>query len=158
MKVNENDQPWVDSKLLEIDRKRKREYSKKKRSKKWEGLNKAFLSRAKNLKETYYENVVEDLKFSNISQWYSKVKRMSSIDATKEEFTQVKDLEQMPSSEQAEYIADKFAQISNQYAPLVKENIHIPNYDDSQPAPLFEPFQIHEKIKRNDEMTEDLNI
>ena len=37
------------------------------------------------LKESYYKNMVEDLKVSNVGQWYSKVKRMSSIDPTSDE-------------------------------------------------------------------------
>ena len=43
-------------------------------------LNKQFLERADMLKQSYYENVVDDLKTSNIGEWYSKIKRMSQID------------------------------------------------------------------------------
>ena len=53
MKVNENDKPWVDTKLLELDRSRKREYNKRKKSPKWQRLNTKFLERAKYLKESY---------------------------------------------------------------------------------------------------------
>ena len=49
--------------------------------------------------------------------------------------------------EQAEVIAGKFAEISNLYEPLNSEDIQIPNLEHSKPAPLFEPFQIYEKIK-----------
>ena len=71
MKVNENDQPWVDSELLSIDRRRKREYCKRQKSEKWHSLNTQFLERSRLLKESYYVNIVEDLKSSNLSQWYS---------------------------------------------------------------------------------------
>ena len=148
LKINENDKPWVDSKLIEIDRMRKREYSKHKRSEKWKKLNEIFQVRAQKLKENYYENVVEDLKVSNVGKWYSKIKHMSSIDMTKDEFIQVNELHQLPSSDQSELIADKFAEISNQYRPLLRNDIQIPSENESKPAPLFEPYQIHQKIKR----------
>ena len=86
IKVSSNDEPWVDNQLLKIDRQRKREYNKRKRSKHWKELDQAFKERAKTLKEKYYENRVEDLKTSNPGQWYSKIKRMSCIDQTKENF------------------------------------------------------------------------
>ena len=51
-------------------------------------------------------------------------------------------------SVQAEIIADLFAAISNEYEPLKADDINIPNMADSKPAPLFEPYQIYEKIKK----------
>ena len=68
LKVNENDQPWVDQNLIKLDRKRKREYTKRKKSKKWVELNKLFQERAVQLKESYYTKVVKDLKESNVSK------------------------------------------------------------------------------------------
>ena len=62
MKVNCADKPWVDSELLRLDRKRKREYNKRKKSNKWLELNKLFNERAEQLKVAYYKNRVEDLK------------------------------------------------------------------------------------------------
>ena len=54
------------------------------RSEKWLELNHQFQKRADSLKREYYKNRVEDLKTSNTSQWYSKLKRMSSLDQSKE--------------------------------------------------------------------------
>ena len=148
MKVNCADKPWVDSELLRLDRKRKREYNKRKKSDRWLELNKMFTERAEQLKVAYYKNRVEDLKTSNISQWYSKIKRMSDVDQTKESYVEIQDMADMSNQEQVEEIADQFAQISNQYEPLRSDKIEIPETHNSQPQPLFEPIQIHEKIKR----------
>ena len=71
---------------------------------------------------------------------------MSSIDPTKEEKVCVEELMNLPSEQQAEVIADRFAEISNLYEPLRTEDILIPNGENSKPCPLFEPFQIYEKI------------
>ena len=114
MKVNCADKPWVDSELLRLDRKRKRKYNKRKKSNKWLELNKLFNERAEQLKVAYYKNRVEDLKTSNISQWYSKIKRMSVVDQTKESYVEIQDMADMSNQEQVEEIADQFAQISNQ--------------------------------------------
>ena len=148
IKLSIDDKPWVDLHLLNLDRKCKREYNKNKKSKKWEALRQEFLERSLHLKELYYINMVEDLKNSNVSQWYSKVKRMSEIDPTSEEKVQVQELVNQPSQTQAELIANKFSEISNLYQPLKPEEVKIPNKDDSKMAPLFEPYEIHEKIRK----------
>ena len=113
LKINENDKPWANSQLLVMDRQRKREYNKFKKSDKWKRLNQLFLEKAAQLKEEYYENMVEDLKYSNVGQWYSKVKRMSQLDPTKEEKILVENISDQTSEKQAEIIADEFAKISN---------------------------------------------
>ena len=73
---------------------------------------------------------------------------MSNIDPTKDDKVFVQELMGLPSSVQAEIIADQFAAISNEYEPLKADDINIPNMADSKPAPLFEPYQIYEKIKK----------
>ena len=148
IKLSENDKPWVDSQLLKLDRQCKREYNKNKKSAKWANLYQSFTERIGQLKEWYYKNMVEDLKTSNVSQWYSKVKRMSSIDPTSDEKIFVQELMELPSDQQAEVIARKFAEISNLYEPLKSDDVEIPDLKNSKPAPLFEPFQIYEKIRK----------
>ena len=148
LKVNENDKPWSNKELIGLDRRCKREYNKNKKSEKWKKLKDLFSEKASKLKEDYYENMVQDLKESNVSQWYSKLKRMSAMDPTKEEKVQVQDIMDLPSNQQAEIIADEFQKISNLYQPLKTEDVEIPSFKDSKPHPLFEPSQIHEKIKK----------
>ena len=92
--------------------------------------------------------MVEDLKTSNIGQWYSKVKRMSQVDPSREDKVQVQKLMDLPSESQAELIADGFSEISNLYKPLKAEDIQIPNSENSKPVPIFEPYQIYEKIRK----------
>ena len=92
--------------------------------------------------------MVEDLKISNVGQWYSKLKRMSSIDPTKDENVLVQNIMDLPSAEQAELIADQFAKISNLYQPLKSEDIQLPTTEKSKPVPLFEPHQIYQKLTK----------
>ena len=54
----------------------------------------------------------------------------------------------MPSSDQVELIADQFAAISNEYDPLLTDDITVPDMTASKPCPFFEPYQIYQKIKK----------
>ena len=148
VKLSENDKPWVDSKLIQLDRQQKREYNKHKKSKKWLKLNKLFLERTEHLKASYYSNMVEDLKTSNPGQWYSKVKRMASIDPTQDDKICVQDLMNISSDQQVEKIAEEFSKISNLYQPLRSEDIQIPSLVNSKPYPLFEPHEVYSKISK----------
>ena len=148
LKLSENDKPWVDPKLIQLDRQQKREYNKRKRSKKWLKLNQLFQERAEQLKESYYTNMVEDLKISNPGQWYSKLKRMAAIDPAQDDKVCVQQIMDLPSDQQAERIADDFSKISNLYQPLKSEDIQIPSMINSKPYPLFEPHEVYEKIRK----------
>ena len=85
IKICSEDEPWFNFKLKKLDRRRKREYIKHKKSKKWHFLNSKFEEKFSEEKEKYYTNIVEDLKISQPGQWYSKLKRMSSHDQAKSE-------------------------------------------------------------------------
>ena len=148
LKLDKHDKPWVDNQLLSIDRRRKREYNKNKKSEKWKYLNELFVQRERMLKHSYNEKIVEDLKISNVSQWYSKLKRMSGMESINEDRVTVEELADLPSHEQVELIADNFAKISNLYQPLKDEDIDIPCFEDSKPHPLFQPHEIHKKIQK----------
>ena len=52
MKINSNDKPWIDTELKKLDRRRKRDYNKNKKSIKWAELNTKFLERAESLKQS----------------------------------------------------------------------------------------------------------
>ena len=91
-KVSSDDKPWFKSDLKALDRKRKREFNKHHKSEKWEKLNKEFGERCKAAKEQYFKNMVSDLKESNPSKWYSKLKRMSGIEDNKGSSTTVEAL------------------------------------------------------------------
>ena len=111
-------------------------------------LNEQFLERTKYLKESYYQKVVKDLKTSNVSTWYSKVKRMSRVDSKESDIVQVHEIMHLPSSVQAEIIAENFGKISNEYEPLKTEDVDLKSATNSTIYPLFEPFEIHKIITK----------
>ena len=49
--LDENDKPWMDKKLQKLDRMRKGEFNKRKKSDKWIRLNQEFLDRVQMLKD-----------------------------------------------------------------------------------------------------------
>ena len=128
-KICEDDQPWISEKLKKLDRQRKREYNKNKKSLKWEKLNEAFLELCRYEKEKYYTNIVEDLKTSNISQWYSKVKRMSGLKENSPDYL-VDELVGLSDQSQAEIIASHYAAISEEYEPVSMS--HFPEFSKTE--------------------------
>ena len=150
LKIKTNDKPWVDSLLLRLDRQRKREYNKNKKSEKWFSLKKDFDKKFENEKKRYYENIVADLKTSNPSKWYSKVKRMSSAEKENCENIVVEDLIGYDNSNQAVKIAEHYSAISNQYEPLLNEDFceYLPAIKGGSTPPYVEPFKVHDAIQK----------
>ena len=142
------DQPWITSDIKELNRKKKREYSNNRKSIKWQKLNEEFKHKCKQAKENYYRKIVMDLKSSQPGQWYSKLKRMSSHDQHKSEEISVEEISHLPNQTQAEIIADKFSEISNEYQPLKSTDINLEDCKNNNPAPVLEPHQVYEYLKR----------
>ena len=121
MKLSSDDEPWVTSKIKQLDRLQKREFSKNQQSEKWTKLNSLFLKKCDEEKKKYAEKIVSDLKSSNPSKWYSKLKRMSGQSKNNDEVN-VSELDGIYDKLQAEIIADYNAEISNQYEPIKNED------------------------------------
>ena len=133
-RICEDDQPWISKSLKKLDRLRKREFFKHKKSPKWEYLNKKFLEKCEEEKIKYYDNIVAGLKESNISQWYSKVKRMAGqLGPSLSPDMCVEELSGLSDQEQAERIADHYASISSQYEPIISEDF--PEYRSGEFKP-----------------------
>ena len=148
LKVNDNDKPWVNFQVKRIDRQRKKEYSKHKRSKKWKYLDELFNQKSVEAMESYYTNIVEDLKTSNVGKWYSKLKRMSTDDRTKCDQVNVLSLNDLLKEEQAEKIADSFAQVSHEYEPLKTADIDVNQAKNNKAFPWITRDQICDKITK----------
>ena len=77
--ISSDDQPFCTEEMKRLKRLKSREYSKNRKSLKWRDLSKQYEKAVKKAKR----NFVKDLKQSNIGQWYSKLKRLSSFDQQK---------------------------------------------------------------------------
>jgi hypothetical protein len=66
-----DDQVWMTPELKQLDRRRKREFRKHRKSPKWKHLELKFTEKSDIAKQNYYKNMIEELKSSNPGQWYS---------------------------------------------------------------------------------------
>ena len=102
MTFSSDDQPWMTPELKNLDRKRKRQFQKHRKSEKWHFLNTKFEEKVGLAKSNFYKNMIQDLKVSNPAQWYSKFKRMSSHNQHKKEVVNVEELNGIDDQKQAE--------------------------------------------------------
>ena len=124
-RVSSDDQPWITHKLKAMDRKRKREYRKHRKTEKWAILKKDFKINVKSAKSKFYEKIMCDLTSKNTSKWYSSLKRMTSHEDHKKDNIIMQDINHLPDEEQAQKLADHFSSIPNKYDQLKSEDIKI---------------------------------
>ena len=145
LKVCDDDEPWVTVELKQLDRKRKREFLKNKNSVKWAALNEKFVEKSSIEKQKYYDNIVLDLKESNVGKWYSKVKRMAGQKQDKLDNIIVEELSGLDNRQQAEIIANHYSKISNQYEQI--NSADFLQYQDTSSLAEIEPLKVYNIIK-----------
>ena len=134
IRVTTDDAPWCNNKVKNIKRIKCREYNKHRRSNKWIELDKKYKLVVKQEKQKYYKNIVKDLKQSNPSQWYSKLKRLCSYDLEKQEVLKCEEIDQVPDQDQADILAEHFSKIRGKFDALKATDIIIPSFNqDSIP-------------------------
>ena len=84
-KISSDDQPFCTEKMKHFKPLKSREYQKNRRSLKYLELSEKYKKEVLTAKKSYYKNAIKDLKTSNVSQWYSKLKRLCSYDQKKSE-------------------------------------------------------------------------
>ena len=124
-KVSSDDQPFCTEEMKRLKRLKAREYHKHRRSLKWWDLNEKYKRAVSKAKKTYYKNFIKDLKTAKTSQWFSLLKKLCSYDQHKSDPVIVESIKHLSNEEQAEAIADKFSRVSQEYDPLLKEDIQI---------------------------------
>ena len=139
-KISSVDEPWMTHKLKKLDRKRKRIYHKERRSQKWKTMNTQFKKQVKCAKETFYRNMIADLRQKNPSQWYSSLKRITGNDQKSEKVI-ISEIFHKSDQEQAEVIADYFSSIPNEYDAIKEDDIISPPFSEKQVL-QFHPSQV----------------
>ena len=115
VKFCNEDQPYFTPELKILDRKRKIEFKKHRRSKKYLELNKKFKKKCKHSKKYFYKQFIQDLKVSNPRQWYGKVKRITSSKIHENELPHCQEISSFDDQKQAELIADTYEKVVNSY-------------------------------------------
>ena len=141
-KHTSDDSPWVNDQVKKLKRLKGREYNKHRKSAKWTKMDEQYKSAIIDAKKKYYKNIVKDLKLSNPSQWYSKLKHICSFDQEKYNPIIWEEIDELTDSEQAKKIAKHFATPRNRYSALQECDIDIPAFDINS-IPQFS----YEKVK-----------
>ena len=130
VKFCNEDQPFFTPELKSIDRKRKREFHKNRRSNKYILLNRKFKQKCRKAKKSFYKNFVEDLKVSQPRQWYSKIKGLTKYNPHATEVVQCEEIENFDDDTQAELIADVYQGVANEYEPLLDTDVCLPTIQE----------------------------
>ena len=123
-------QPFFTEKLEKLKRRKCREYSEHRRSKKYMDLQRIYRMELLSAKKAYYRKKIHSLRTSNSKSWYKNIKRLVGED-TSDVKIDVEDIRCLSDEEQCELIADKFAEVSNLYEPLQREQISFPTFSAS---------------------------
>ena len=145
--ISSDDQPFCTEEMKRLKRLKSREFQKHRRSIKWRELNARYKREVSLAKKKYYKQIIQDLKKSNPSQWYSKLKRLCSFDQHKSDPVIVESIKHLTDEQQAEAIADKFSKVSQEFEPLKTEDIVVPDFCEST-IPTFTPQQVQEKLEK----------
>ena len=101
----------------------------------------------KSAKTNFYKEKIAELKLKKPGQWYSCLKKITSHDEHQSKKPTVEEISPLADQEQAEKIAEQFSSIQNEYKPLKKEDISIPNFEEKD-VPKFHPSQVWFALSR----------
>ncbi len=118
-------EPFYNDVLLNLKRKKSREFTKHRHSKKYHDLNRLYHELLSKAKKNFYRKKVSHLKKANPRGWYRNLKMLLRVDS-RNEVPQVENIKHLSDSEQADTIADSFAKISNEYKPIDRSKIPLP--------------------------------
>ena len=147
VKVASDDKPWYTSKLDRLNRIKQREYNKNRKSAKWKLLKTNFDTEVKREKKNFYNKKVAGLKSAKSGQWYKELKKITSFEQHKSENPQVTEISHLPDQEQAELIADKFAQVSQEYDEVKVGDVKIPEYSHED-IPIITETKVKEYLDK----------
>ena len=147
IKIASDDEPWFTPSLKKLDRKKRREYNKRRKSEKYLKLSGIFQEKLKKAKKKYKRDMIDDVTSARSGEWYSKLKRMTRQDQGKSEATRVEEISHLSDQEQAELIADNLAEISNSYKGVELSDITYPPFS-TQDIPQLSTQRVKEYILR----------
>ena len=125
-----DDQPYFTEKLNMMKRRKGREYNKHRRSNKWKSLNASYVKELSKAKKSYFRKKIKNLKNVNPRLWHRELKKLTSFDQHSSDELKVESIKDLPVKEQVELIADKFAEVSQEYEKLETEHINFPIFEE----------------------------
>ena len=120
-------QPFFTEKLEKLKRRKCREFSKNRKSKKFLDIQAIYRKELLNAKKVFYRKKIHALRSSNPRSWYKNIKNLVGEDSA-DKRVEVEDIKDFSDEEQCEMIADKFAEVSSHYEPLQRDKIVFPAF------------------------------
>lgn len=140
-----DDQPFFSEKLGIMKRRKCREFRKNRKSAKWNGMDEIYQNELLKAKKGFYSNKIKNLRKANPKQWHREFKKLASFDQHLSDEIVVESIKDLPVTEQAELIADKFAKVSQEYEEIKAEDIDIPDFSDED-IPQFTEKEVVEAM------------
>ena len=147
--ITSDDQPFFSNKLRMMKRRKLREYTKNRRSKKWLKMNKEYKIEVEKSKKKYYSQKIKELGKSKPKHWYRELKRLTGFGQEKFEEVNVEQIKDLSPEAQVEKIADKFASVSQEYEALRTEDIIVPQFNASD-IPIIKNEEVCETLEAMD--------
>ena len=139
--ISSDDQPYFSGRLSKLKRRKNREYNKHRKSKKWEEMNVAYVKELLRAKREFYGKKIKHLRKAKPKHWYRELKKLTSFDQHESGEIVVESLKDLPSKQQAEIIADKFAEVSQEYEEIKAEQIEVPKFNEED-IPLISENEV----------------
>ena len=148
--ISSDSQPFFTNKLMQLKRKKSREYVKHRRSDKWKQLNSLYHQELSKAKKNFYRKKIQVLRKSKPGKWYSALKKLTSFDQQFSENIEVESIKDLPDKEQADKIVNKFAEVSQEYEQLNANDIEIPTFSENE-IPQFTEYEVRSILNQIDE-------
>ena len=146
-KVSSDDQPWFTERLQRLNKKKKIEYHKNRRSEKWMKLNNKYKKCVLKTKQNFYDKNIKKLRQVKPHQWYSTLKYLSNFDQLKTEDPIVEDIKHISDPDQAALIVEKFAKVGNLFDALKSGDIITQEFDEKD-IPQVSQLKVRSALRR----------
>lgn len=143
--ISSRNEPFFTDELQRLRKKKCKEFNKHRKSSKYISLENIYKKKLLKAKKTFYNQKVQHLKSANPRQWYRQLKKIMKYDEAEEKI-EVDSIKHLSDHDQAEQISNNFAQISNEYDPLDRSAIDIPEFSNEE-MPVISESDVREAME-----------
>ena len=112
--------------LKQLHRQMQREFFRHRKSDKYKKLKSKFKKMKRRAVKSFYSDFVLELKHSDPGKWYAMAKKIGAVDKMATGAIKVESLANLDNFECARKIAEHYAKVSNEYAPI--DYTQLPSY------------------------------
>ena len=126
-------------------------------SAKYQSMHNIYKDELSKAKKSYYRKKIRNLRTSNSRMWHRQLKTLMT-GSESQDVPEVENIKHLSDSDQAELIANKFAEVSNLYDELDRKAINVPSFSEKD-IPKFtekeviivlESLAVNKSVRKND--------